>query len=197
MIAGNKIINDGEKNYTLIAVAVRGAGYEAEWAGNFRLGEDGEHEGFSIARDQVISFLNDYVEEQNIENEIKIWITGYSRASAVVNLTAATLLRDQVVGGDKRILPGDIYAYGFEVPAGTLFSLAKDENKVSKREYQYIHNIINNNDPVPKVAPKYFDFTRYGIDHTIPTSSIQDGYEEVKETMLKSYQALDSTGNTW
>lgn len=194
VIAGNKIINDGEKNYTLIAVAVRGAGYEAEWAGNFRLGEDGEHEGFSIARDQVISFLNDYVEEQNIENEIKIWITGYSRASAVVNLTAATLLRDQVVGGDKRILPGDIYAYGFEVPAGTLFSLAKDENKVSKREYQYIHNIINNNDPVPKVAPKYFDFTRYGIDHTIPTSSIQDGYEEVKETMLKSYQALDSTG---
>jgi len=53
VIAGKKKIKENGKEYTLIALAVRG-GYESEWASNFTLGKTDYHQGFSEARDQVL-----------------------------------------------------------------------------------------------------------------------------------------------
>jgi hypothetical protein len=60
-VAANKSIIANGKDYTLIAVAVRGGGYESEWASNFTIGESGQHTGFKEARDQVIGFLDRYI----------------------------------------------------------------------------------------------------------------------------------------
>ena len=35
-----------------MAVAVRGGGYESEWAGNFTLGKSGQHYGFAQAKNK-------------------------------------------------------------------------------------------------------------------------------------------------
>lgn len=57
VVAANKPVSFGGRKYTLIAVAIHGGGYEREWASNFTIGESGDHEGFSEARDTVIAFL--------------------------------------------------------------------------------------------------------------------------------------------
>jgi hypothetical protein len=201
---GHKQLNDGEEDYQLLAVAIRGAGYAAEWSGNLRMGETGEHEGFRIARDTVLEFLDEYVDNHGIDGPIKIWITGYSRASAVTNLTAAELLNRETVGGEKEaaegevqrvkqsVAPENIYAYGFEVPAGTLYEYAREQNDTLKEEYKYIHSIVNLQDIVPKVAPQKLDFTRYGYDYYLPMTG-DDSYESMKRVMVKRYAELEST----
>jgi|GEM_PF-3037843 len=196
VIIGNKKIEDNGEEYTLLAVALRGQGYEAEWAGNFRLGEIGEHEGFAIAREQVLAFLNEYVQEENnhVSENVKIWITGYSRAAAVTNLTVGRLMQRGSLGNGIAIQQEHVYGYGFETPAGTLIEYAWDENSFPRSNFQNMHNIINFNDPVPKVAPFVFDFTRYGIDYVIPTAETATNYVDTKATMLKRYAELDSVG---
>ena len=65
----------------LIACAIRGLGYETEWAGNFTMGEKDEHQGFQDAAHKVISFLQEYSKSNpQISGNVKLWITGFSRA---------------------------------------------------------------------------------------------------------------------
>ena len=191
---GNKRIREDGEEYTLLAVAVRGQGYETEWAGNLFLGREEEHEGFTIAKEQVLDFLDEYVDEESndVSDNLKIWIVGFSRSAAVVNLTVGELMRRGKVGNGTEFEQRNVYAYGFETPAGTLLEYAKDGNEQPLATYENIHNIINLNDPVPKVAPYFYDFTRYGIDYEIPTEAKVTGYADMKKTMLKRYAELDS-----
>ena len=196
VIVGNKKIIEEGQEYTLLAVALRGAGYEAEWAGNFLLGDEDEHQGFGIAKDATLAFLDAYVnnEENGVSEHVKIWITGYSRASAVMNLTAGTIIQRKKVGHNTAIEQQNLYAYGFEVPMGTLLKYAKDEEGQPKVQFSSIHNIVNPSDIVTKVAPQVFEFSRYGIDYQIPTKETEANYLAMKPTMLKHYAELDSTG---
>ena len=41
----------------------------------------------------------------------------------------------------------------------------------SGSNYNCIHSIINRNDIVPRVAPGFMDFKRYGVDHYLPGSN--------------------------
>ena len=83
---------DYSDKYELIVIAVRGGGYEKEWAGNFAItGQDDHHDGFDIASSKVKTALFMYMNNQKIFGNVKIWITGYSRAAAVANLVAADL----------------------------------------------------------------------------------------------------------
>lgn len=112
VIVGHKPIDiNGEKG-TLIALATRGGGYEAEWAGNFTIGMSGRHEGFSKAVEEVKRYLSTYVEAHKTEftGPVKIWMAGYSRAAATVNMVAADLTKAGKINGlslDKQ----NIYAY--------------------------------------------------------------------------------------
>jgi uncharacterized protein YegL len=56
VIAGSKDVLFNGENYTIIAVAVRGGGYEKEWASNFTLGKSGQHQGFSEAKQNIRNF---------------------------------------------------------------------------------------------------------------------------------------------
>ncbi len=189
VIAGNMPITLSDGEYTLVAIAVRGAGYEQEWASNFTLGTSLQHKGFSEGKEQVIEFLKDYFKSQNISGAVKLWITGYSRAAAVANLVAGAIDDGLVLDNDISYDTDDVFAYCFECPAG-----ANLDDLEGTSRYENIFNIINPNDIVPFVAPFDMGFSRYGVDIFIPTGdSHAENYEALKSKMLEYYYALEGT----
>lgn len=189
--AASKQIQDSDGNqYTLIVTAIRGSGYGAEWSSNFTLGSTGEHEGFSDAKNQVISFLNSYTSKYNITGKVKLWITGYSRAAATSNLVAGALDNGSSIGSQVSLDSKDLFAYCFETPAGSLKNITSN-----KSLYQNIFNIINPSDPVPKVAPSVYGFSRYGTDKILPAAENDSKYNTDVSKMLKIYKSLGSTSS--
>ena len=162
--ASKKIDVEGEE-YTFIAVPIRGAGYEAEWASNVKVGIGATHEGFEDAASQVIQFLRNYIEDCKISGKVKILITGYSRAGGTTNLVAAKIDKgalDDISGIslDKK----DVYGFCFEPPATTTLSEARDENKFGN-----IYSFMNYSDVVPKIpAMAGWGFTHYGRELYYP-----------------------------
>lgn len=187
VVAANKKLSIDDKECTLIAVAVRG-GYESEWAGNFTLGKSGQHYGFAQAKKQVLDFLKSYIRENKISGDIKIWLTGYSRAAATANLVAGALDDGEKLGDGVVLKKEDLYAYCFETPMGATKSEIKNRLK-----YNNIYNIINKNDPVTKVAMSALDFTRFGGDYFLP-DKISDGnnYAAKKNAMEQFYDKMSS-----
>jgi hypothetical protein len=186
-VAANKSVKVKGKNYTLIALAIRGGGYESEWASNFTLGIGMQHEGFSDARDQVLAFLQSYISENGISGDIKLWLTGYSRAAAAANLLAGQIDEGGVSFPGCTLALPDLYAYTFETPAG-----ASERDNVSDPAFDNIFNIINLSDPVTKVAPKAWLFARYGVDKRIPSAETEsiEGYSAKVSRMLARYSEM-------
>ena len=182
IITGNKKITVADKEYTLIAAAVRGGNYENEWGGNFSVGKDEHHKGFSVARDIALSHITDYIKRHNITGDIKLWITGYSRGAAVTNLTAAYLDENPGYFGEGvNLTPENLYAYCFETPGATTASGKSDTG------YSNIYNIINQNDFVPMVAPEDWGFGRYGVMYYLPSEKTHDNYSELSDNMYTFY----------
>ena len=155
------------KDFTLLAVAVRGAGYGAEWASNITIGDkdtnqlpsNGRHWGFDSGAVQVCSAIQQYLQENGITQDAKYWITGFSRAGATANLVAG-----YVTDGAETIYhthQRDVYGYTWECPQAA----AASENAL---HYRNIHNIINGMDAVPKVSPDSFNHQRLGVDYYMP-----------------------------
>ena len=193
----NVTLEDGS-DCSLIAVAIRGSGYESEWASNVTIGTGQQHEGFDAGKNIALQHLKEYIDELMSasydagdpaafnSNNVKIWITGYSRAAAVANLTAAELCENGIEG--LSINPEDIYAYCFETPAGT-----KAVTNDNYGKYLNIFNIVNTNDPVIRVAPANkpgWGYTRYGITKYLPTPENTKEYDAKLKNMLSKYDSL-------
>lgn len=180
-IIGKKTITlDGEQ-ITLVATAVRGGGYGAEWASNVTLGSGlGEAQGFGDAARQVKEGIDSYLVKEGIDGEnAKFFITGYSRAAATSNLVAKKLTDTY---GEEQV-----YAYCFETPKGGVPSELK-----SGLLYTNIHNIVNRVDVVTTVGTTEMGFIRYGIDHIIPGNRVgSSSYKAQKERMLAQLQAVN------
>lgn len=183
---------------TLVAVGIRGGGYEREWASNVTLSDGKEfpqHQGFYEASTIYLDSLKDYLESHKITGSIKLWTVGYSRGGATNNLAVGRI--DQKINSNQPIFDGldvtikkeDIYAYCFEPPQG-----ASWEETISPRSeiYSNIHNIINANDPVPLVAMSKLRFTRYGIDYYLPDSVRNSNYSNFSSKMLNNYNHVDN-----
>ena len=156
---GSKNVETNNGTKKIVAITVRSANYEKEWASNVTLGKDGEAEGFAKAADQVTKEVNQYLEDHDMtkgaeDGDVVFWLSGFSRGGATANLTAKRLI-DQY--GD-----GKVYAYTIEAPQGGVASAER-----SDRDYTVIHNITCKDDPVPYVAPTEWGFKRYGVDHSI------------------------------
>ena len=169
----------------LVTVAIRGAGYESEWAGNVTLdsdntkGEDNpEHSGFRSAADQTMAdiayFIGNYGLEDAIkEGRVRFLVTGYSRASATANLTAKRLIDKygdfSAQAEEDPSKANKVTGYCFEVPAGGTDEgdrqLELSDDKAGSTGYASIHNLVNPSDLVPKVGPDQMGFKRYGTDH--------------------------------
>ena len=159
--------SQSNKDFTLIAVAVRGAGYGAEWASNVTIGNkntnqlpaNGRHWGFDDAAAKVCAGIRSYLAEHNITSDAKYWITGFSRAGATANLVAG-----YVTDGAESTYythQRDVYGFTWECPKGA----AKSETALN---YKNIHNILNPMDAVPKVSPDAFQHQRLGVDYEMP-----------------------------
>ena len=158
---GIKKINLEGKEYTLIPIAIRGANYKLEWVSNVTLGLTGEAAGFSSAATQVMEFVEEIIAKYNIDvSTTKFWLAGYSRAGATANLTSKRLIDTY---GEKG---AQVYGYCFEAPQGGY----DEDNNYDPSKYYSIHNVINYEDIVPRVAPSYMGFFRYGVDHYVPGS---------------------------
>ncbi len=183
------------KDYTIIAVGTRGGNYEMEWASNFTLG-DGSiykgHQGFYEASTIYLNSLEDYINKYNIEGKIKLWSVGYSRGGACNNIAIGRI--DQKINNNETLFNGkiklnkeDIYCYCFEPPMGASFL---DDISPRSEIYSNIFNIVNPNDLVPKVAPKEFHFTRFGIDYYLPDKIRNRNYEELVKNVITNYQKM-------
>lgn len=178
-----KWVKYSDGDYTVLAVAIRGGNYENEWGGNFNVGTGELHEGFRLARDQVLEFLKDYVKKYNVTGNVKIWITGYSRGGATANLTAGYIDENLNMFGDNVNLSAeDLYAYCFEPPAGV-----KNPDNASGK-YNNIFNIANQHDFVPMVVMNKWGYGRYGITKYLPSAQINDNYKEMSATMKQKWE---------
>ncbi len=189
-VIAQKKLTVKEEDYTLIALAIRGGGYEAEWASNLTLGRSGEHQGFREASETALTFLDQYLKEHKVTGKVKLWINGYSRAAAVTNLTAGALNKGRKLASGE-LKAEDMYAFCFEAPAGTLKGTGNREGR-----HDNIVNVINVNDVVTKVGPEVypFEFTRYGQDSSLPDKTLlpQEVYETAKSRMEAELKKLDS-----
>lgn len=170
--ANKKIYIEGKK-YTLIPIVVRGGGYEAEWANNMLTGSVGNHRGFDNAAIEVRKFVDNYINNtEGIEKNLKFWIVGYSRGGAVAGLVGQLYNNSCNLYGCTGVLDDynkninmsidDIYTYTFEAPMGYSEEIS---NKYGK--YHNIHNIINDDDFVTKLALREWGLLRPGIDHKL------------------------------
>lgn len=158
----NKKFKINNEDVTLVVIAIRGAGYEAEWTSNLTVGDKNNHNGFEKAKNDVREYLEEYLRRHQINGKVKFWITGFSRAAATSNLLAASIIDNPVLS--LNYSSEDVYAYTFETPAGTV-----DKNYFAD-QYSGIFNIINRNDLVPRVAPENWGFYRYGKNLYLPTN---------------------------
>ena len=117
---GQKKIRDNEGDVTLIAVVIHGFRYQMGWEGDFHIGKGPLHEGFLLARDEVLRFMKQYIREQGITGRVKFWLGGHSRGGALANMTAA-YLADPSNGylPNVEITSEDVYCYTFATP-GTM-----------------------------------------------------------------------------
>ena len=195
VVAANKIITDhkdGKKEYTLIALAIRGGGYGSEWASNFTLGESGTHAGFTLARNNVLKFLKQYIEKYQITGDIKLWVVGYSRAGGTANMVGGAL-NDGYALPNVTLRKSDLFVYTFEAPQGTLKELVE---RGGASRYANIHNVINWNDPVPLVAPFQWGFDRYNrrANVYLPSEVRNAGFSSYLSAMLTEFYKLEGTG---
>lgn len=185
---GHKSINTRGLEYTVLAVAIRGGGYEAEWSNNFQVGSDRHHIGFDSSANTVVSEIIDYIENELTDKEkenLKIWITGYSRGAAVANLTGHkinTLINNSTFDSLNMGI-GDVYVYTFATPMGTA------GEKTSPKETN-IYNIVNPVDVVPKLAPSAWEFYRYGVTYMLPSQETDSKLFEANKS-----EATDIAGS--
>ena len=182
-------VNDTE--YTLVPIAVRGAGYESEWASNVTVGDgtdpaSGEEAGFASAAEQVFSQVESYIKDdpdllaKAKAGKVKFWVVGYSRAGATANLTSKRLIDGlQLSDGTESVVKtNQVYGYDFEAPQGGVASAEAGGSAT----YNCIHNLINKSDLVPLVAMSQMGFKRYGVDHYMPGGDVEGISESISDT---------------
>ncbi|SDB59759.1 Lipase (class 3) [Ruminococcaceae bacterium FB2012] len=166
VIASKKAVLGGKDSY-IVSVTVRSAEYEKEWVSNVTLGTKGEAKGFSDSASKLKKYVDEYISSHKelknaaADGRAAIWFQGFSRGGAVANLTAKRCI-DEYTGTP-------VFAYCIAAPQGGISSEER-----SDRDYRSIHNVINVNDIVPYVGPSYMGFKRYGVDHYVGDSSINE-----------------------
>lgn len=175
-----KPVEDNGSTYTLVAVVVKGTSGDEEWYSNFNIGLGNQHKGFQICAEDVMSNLEQYIEDLGLNSSnAKFLVTGHSRGAAVANLVAKEITDSSFAEARN------VYGYTFATPA-----VAVDKNG-SKYNYNNIFNIVNGEDFVTRVPLAYWNYIRYGIDFLLPSRSYYGvGYDAVYNAMSAEYSSL-------
>ena len=160
-------------DFILIAAVPCGQNYKKEWGSNLKVGDGDRHQGFDEAAKKFEAQIRQYIADKNIEGKAKLWLSGFSRASAVSNLTAA----DFIESGEFE----EVYAYLFGVPRTT---------RTDPWPYRGIYNICGSFDPVPVFPMSTWGFARYGIDLFLPSQEEDSDYRSQVEYMNEVYSEV-------
>ena len=160
IVCAHKQIIENGKEYTLLAVIPRSAGYEAEWGNNFVLGADGNAAGFDTCAQRCIDYANEYISEYGITGDIKVWSVGYSRGAAIANVIGGKLIDAPEALGESVVLSGDdLYVYTCGTPLA-----ADTDNDPRNDKYACIFNHYLETEFASAMAPTDMGFDRYGVD---------------------------------
>lgn len=157
-VIAHKKIDD----FTVIACTTCGQGYKKEWSSNLMVGDASRHVGFNNAAKIFEREITNYANRHGLSGNVKLWLAGFSRASAISNLTAADLKESGRYD--------DIYAYLFGVPNTT-------RNPVA---YDGIFNICGQYDPVTGIPLRSWGYERYGHDIYTPSQEADVDYSKMK-----------------
>lgn len=171
----HKTIDD----FNLLAVNIRGFEYEKEWADNFNIGSTGNHAGFEARAEEIYTKLGEVIQGHSLEN-LKLWITGYSRAGAISNVLAHKIMSRDDIAIDTK----DLFVYTFEAP-----NALSEENAIT---YANVHNIINSGDLITYIPPQEYGLYRCGVDIDIYSNKMDRlVYEFDKGIDLGTFTAAD------
>ena len=171
------------EGYDVVAVTARGLNYGLEWSNNFLIGETGNHQGFYARAQEVYASLTAYVTEKCNTGNLKLWLSGYSRGGAIVNVLSDIIVRSD----DVKVYHDSFYAYTFEAPAGL--------NTEDLGTYAFVHNVVNSNDVIANIPPAQYGLGRCGVDFKIydeNVSTIMKAFDE--EAIITEFQATDGFG---
>ena len=144
----------------LVVVAPRNYNYMTEWLSNFNVGTSGDHAGFSESANLMLSRLDDYLASHDL-SDYKLWVVGYSRGGAVVDLFAKAI-NDNI--GNYGLAPDDFYAYTFGAPRAS----------VTAPGYSNIHDVKDGNDLIlGYVFPEAWGFYNTGVYEEIHPADLQ------------------------
>ena len=219
VIIGQKRLVTRNKKYTLLAVFPRNAGYEDEWVGNFNMSNTGVHTGFMLARDEILRFMKRYIVSNEIKGDLKVWLAGYSRGAAAINLVGGFLADgSEYFGNDITLKPNNIFAYTIGTPSPVPSSISKNvalsvsgpkeegycdtdiesftytgEGTIlpSSSRYDYVHNVVLTGDYVSKLPPANWDFVRFGKTENF----VFGGDEMIANLKAINPEAADSFAN--
>ena len=185
IIIGSRQISKNGQCKTVILVAIRGTGNSAlregskvmEWSSNFDIGCDSiyegtgliphnpdwmieeNHMGFDIAATRVIAAINQYINTYGIDTDNSVlWFTGHSRGAGISNVVGARVGNKAIESEndyDNEYIC-ESYVYTFASPRTTVI----DEGVA--KSYDYIFNIVNEDDVITDMPLQKWQFVRYG-----------------------------------
>ncbi len=151
-----------ENGTILVNVIIRGTDGK-EWYDNFDAGTALIHEGFERGAQEVLSTLRTYLKVNDLTGkDIKLLVTGHSRAAAVANLVGYHIDKGECSGFGRN----NTFVYTFATP-----NVARTDRTDRENNYNNIYNIVNPEDFVTKVLPYAWGYGRFGISYTLPSKS--------------------------
>ena len=154
---GHKKLPNGQE---LIVIAPRNYNYMTEWLSNFNIGTDGDHAGFTESANLIVNRFNQYIASRDFSN-YKVWIVGYSRGGAVVDLAAKNINANIE---NYKMAPDDFYVYTFGAPRASTVETG----------YSNIHDVKDGNDLLlGYVFPELWGFYNTGVYEEIHPADLE------------------------
>lgn len=164
-------------DFTLVCVAIRGGGYYAEWAGNFNLGLNGNAAGMGEAAEQVYEWVKEYLEDNHLSNNVKFWLTGYSRGGAASNLVSKEL--------SDKYGKENVFGYTFEAPQ--IAAITGDNNYPNIKNYRVAGDIV------PLLYPGTTGLGQYGQVIKLANSK-EESFDQEKEKFKNQFRMIEGSG---
>ena len=193
-IFGHKNINVNNQDYTLVFTGIRSLKYQCEWVSQFEIGESGDHAGFKKASTTLLTELKDYLQKENINGHIKLWMVGHSRGATVANLIGGQLGIDLInhvssFGDSINYSKEDLYIQCFNP---VMASVNEGHYEINGELFNNIQCFTSYDDIFSYLAPSDFNFTRFGKIYYLPNPSCDDNYMSIYNTYEKYYNNYTS-----
>ena len=166
-------------NNKIVIVVIRGQGYNHEWESNIDVGVDGEHKGFSTAGEKVYKGIKEYLNKFDDKANIKLLVTGYSRAGATANQVGRLFNKELKDGTFTKVKKTNFYAYSFNCPQSSV-----EENDLTLYSNMYVYY----SDIIYHLLP-HFGFHSLGKEKKVTYEGFKDDFNKEYKGEFDSFKA--------